>query len=531
MPRLLIALCLVALTALGCDSDPKEPGLWERTLQKTRRPSDRVRIVESLRDSGNLNPGFLTFLHQQLATEKSPEVKGALARAIATVGDKRSAKPLADAVDLAPQDSATHGMNKEIAQALGQLGDPMAVPTLVRLLKGKDNYTRVAAADALGALKAREAVEPLVEIAGDETAEPFVTKKAVEALGRIGDARAVPALVKLLTYERRSVSFYPESSFALFQLGRPASDALLPVLEGKDLDLIKWAQTKRINPASFYMKAAQVLGDLRERRAEGALLERLTFTDQDARIQAVVRLQAAEALARMRSRAAIKPIATMVETPYADVRQAYVRDLVLLGGRDALPQLARAAATGSFEARLAAAEGLAALGDARELPVLDKLVKGEPQATLAECRKEPVDGCEQPAALASRRSARLAALKARLEAASACGADGACWEKRLASDPDRGVRERAAFELGRAGNPGALAALAARLGEKDVYVRGAAIQAVDWLAEDSQEARKAARASVGDWQKQLTQERGRTDYLRVNEDLRRLVTRLQQPDA
>src|SRR5262249_58727815 len=132
-----------------------------------------------------------------------------------------------NAIDFGNADAAGNGMNREIASALGRIGDPSAIPPLLRLLASRDPYTRIEAISALGSLKAKEAVEPLIEITADEHVEPFILNKAIQTLGDIGDPRAVAALVPLLFKEKRGVTFYVETSFALFQIGRPASDALL----------------------------------------------------------------------------------------------------------------------------------------------------------------------------------------------------------------------------------------------------------------------------------------------------------------
>ncbi|HET9450396.1 MAG TPA: HEAT repeat domain-containing protein, partial [Aggregicoccus sp.] len=467
-----VALCLV-LTSLvgpvaGCNRvEPDSPQYWEKTLSRTRRAADEVRVLEAMRSSGHVDKDFLPLLHAQLAEAKAPEVKSSLARIIGSLGDPSSVEPLAGALILPSPRGADHGANGALATALAQTGDARAVPPLLKLLAVNDNYTRVEAANALGTLRAKEAVEPLTQLATDDAVDAQVTKRAIEALGRIGDARAVPALVRMLTQERRNVSFYPESSFALFQLGQPAGDALLPVLEGKDVQLADWARGRRILPASYYSKAAQVLGDLRDRRAEGALMQRLAFSDGDPRIQAIVRMQAADALGRMRTQAAVKPLSSMLAETDPVVRGAYVRALVHLGGREALPALQKAAAQGNWWAREAAIEGLALLGDGREKPLLAKLAAAEPAATAAECQKDATEGCEQAAQLGAARAARITRHAQLLDAAEACGQDAACWSARLANPKEQpGVVRRAALELGRAGSAAHAEPLLARVSER-----------------------------------------------------------------
>jgi HEAT repeat protein len=533
MTRSRVALCLV-LTSLvgpvvGCNRvDPDSPEYWEKTLSRTRRPQDAVRVVEAMRATKHVDKDFLPMLHEQLAEAKAPELKSALVRVIGALKDPSSVEPLSRAIIPNPR-GGDHGANGAIASALGQIGDARAAPALVQLLAVQDNYTRVEAINAVGALRVKEAVQPLIALATDEKGDVQVTRRAIEALGRIGDARAVPALVRMLTHERRNVSFYPESSFALFQLGRPAGDALLPVLEGKDAQLASWAQGRRILPASYYSKAAQVLGDLRDRRAEGALMQRLAFSDGDPRIQAIVRMQAADALGRMRTQGAVKQLAAMLTETDPVIRGAYVRALVHLGGRDALPALQKAAGQGNWWAREAAIEGIAQLGDAREKPLLQKLAAAEPATTAAECKKQEYDGCDKADALGAERAAAIGRHALRLDAAEACGQDAACWGARL-SDPkaDGGVVRRAALELGRAGSVAHADALVARIGERNTETRAAVIQALDWMVEGNKDAGARVRAALPKLSEQLEQERGRTEFMKVNEDLRRLVVRLER---
>lgn len=529
MSRPLVALSLaLSLVFLpGCSGDPKTPEYWEKAVARGRRAEDRERVLEGLRKSGHLDASFLPMLHGLLASEKKPEVRATLVRTIGDVRSPTSVEPLVAAINPGARELAEHLVNKAIASALTDIGDPKAGPALVPLLNSSDNYTRIEAIQAVAALRTPEAVEPLIQAATDDSLEPFINKKAIEALGRIGNAKAVPALMRMLTKERRGISFYAESSFALFQMGTPAADALLSALEGKDAELSKWATDHNVIPASYTVKAAQILGDFRDKRAEAPLLKLLAFSHSDVRIQALVRVQAAEALGRMRAGSAVKPLSAMLTETDPGVREAYVRALVMVGGRDALPALEKAATTGPWESREVALRGLAMLGDAREQATFEKLVQSEPDRVKAECKKGEVEGCEDVAALVKGRQEAIRTQAALLETAKACQGQAGCWAQKLA-DKDVQVVERAALEVGRAGSAEHVAALAGRLREKDTRARLAVIQAVDWLAEGSKEAASKARETLPKMQEQLTQERGSTDYALVNEDLRRLVVRLQK---
>jgi hypothetical protein len=86
------------------------------------------------------------------------------------------------------------------AAALGSLAAPHALPELSRALTAPDKYTRILAAQALGALgpAATQAVPDLDALAGDPDVDVRIA--GVEALGRIGPgaARAVSRLAGYL---------------------------------------------------------------------------------------------------------------------------------------------------------------------------------------------------------------------------------------------------------------------------------------------------------------------------------------------
>jgi HEAT repeat protein len=77
-------------------------------------------------------------------------------------------------------------------RALGKLGDPKAQPALLHLLHAPGDDARIAAIEALGALRGEDALNPLIALLDDKSAR--VRAAAAEALGHIGDARAVAPL-------------------------------------------------------------------------------------------------------------------------------------------------------------------------------------------------------------------------------------------------------------------------------------------------------------------------------------------------
>ncbi|WP_455382431.1 HEAT repeat domain-containing protein [Salinispira pacifica] len=81
----------------------------------------------------------------------------------------------------------------------------------------------------LGDLKAQKAVDPLLAIVNDTTQPAVLREYAADSLGRIGDKRAIPALVQLVRSENAFVRAYAASALGRFG-GSESADALSAAL-------------------------------------------------------------------------------------------------------------------------------------------------------------------------------------------------------------------------------------------------------------------------------------------------------------
>ena len=130
------------------------------------------------------------------------------------------------------------------AEALGKLGDKRAVEPLIACLK--DNAVdRSCAAEALGKLGDKRAVEPLIASLKDE--DERVRREAAEALGRLGDKQAAGPLIAALP----DWPIKDTIGAALKQLdGKPATDKerfYCRVAERDDKGLLEdWKQTRQL---------------------------------------------------------------------------------------------------------------------------------------------------------------------------------------------------------------------------------------------------------------------------------------------
>jgi len=84
------------------------------------------------------------------------------------------------------------------AVMLGEVADPLSVEGLIEALRDRDENVRHSAAESLGKIRDHRAVKPLMWCLEDDF---WVQYPAVIALGDIGDPLAVPSLVRLLEDE------------------------------------------------------------------------------------------------------------------------------------------------------------------------------------------------------------------------------------------------------------------------------------------------------------------------------------------
>src|SRR6202022_909189 len=180
-PTLLLAAAILLCAAACKPSDPKNPQTWMGRLADPDAKV-RTRAVQELsklraREAGPQVAALLT----------DPLVKEEAAGAPGAIGGPESVQPLLDAIDTtvgAGSDAAARAANRtnaRIADALGSIGDPRAGPALLRLARATDDTVRLAAVEALGNVKASEAIPELSHIVDDAAAPPLLIKRAIVA--------------------------------------------------------------------------------------------------------------------------------------------------------------------------------------------------------------------------------------------------------------------------------------------------------------------------------------------------------------
>ena len=188
----LLALAL-SLSLLACRSrDETDPDTWIRRLDD-RDAKVRVQAVQQLRKLKAKQAA-----REVAALLKDPLVKEDAALALEDLGGPGQVDALLDAVDTtvgAGSDAAARAANRtnaRIAEALGNIGDPRAGPALLRLARATDDTVRLAAVEALGNVKASEAIPEV----------PIIFTKVPETVIGSGDEILYPSGVSAaLDYE------------------------------------------------------------------------------------------------------------------------------------------------------------------------------------------------------------------------------------------------------------------------------------------------------------------------------------------
>ncbi|MEN6441239.1 MAG: HEAT repeat domain-containing protein [Syntrophobacter sp.] len=165
-------------------------------------------------------------------------------------------------------------LRRSAAEALGKIGDVRAVDALLNALEHGDNFLRRSAAMALGKIGDGRAVDALVNAL--EHGVYLLRLNAAGALWQIGDGRAVDALLN--AFEHGDNFLRGNAAMALGQIGDGrAVDALVNALEHGDDSLREYA--------------AMALGLMGDGRAVDALVNALEHGDDSERWRAAMALE------------------------------------------------------------------------------------------------------------------------------------------------------------------------------------------------------------------------------------------------
>lgn len=498
LQRFSVALLLTAVAGCQQESDPSQPGYWVARLD------DKPTRVEALKELARMGPAAKAAIPQVTVWLKEEgDWQPDAAYTLGQIGDASVVADLRAEIDYevsSGRDRKTrlrNRVNQNIARALAALQAKEAVGDLVKLVDSPEPKTRDAVLRALGELGAPEAAAPMMEIAENDS-EPFIRKVAITSLGELGAAEAVPTLVRMLYAERGDgISHYREARFALIQIGAAAVPELMRTLERKN-DAVESMKVggEPLADGVIAAKAGSTLGALRVKDAEAPMVAALRKyyaqwqRERDSGVEASVLgavIELTYALGDLGTEGAMNAILEVVPDTDPRIRLAASEALTTIGDLAAVPALLAAARTGDLDAKRAAVIAASQLGDGSRLSTFDALGTGD---------LEPF----------------VTAERVRLLAAKECGADAACWQKKLGSDDAR-VAARAAFQLGRLGAKDAASALLDAAEHENAQVRMAAVLSLEQLG----------AVNVERFESILESASKRVEYAPVNAQMERII--------
>jgi HEAT repeat protein len=268
-------------------SDLKHPSPRRReralgVLSEGRLGSDFDRVARGLADSDPNVRGTAAVCLASFPSEQTLNLLlGVLAqdsyygaRALGCLGDAGAVDALAAVLlDTALEQRIGASMALSLVlntlEALGRIGDPKAVACVEEMLKDERGSVRREAASALAVLGSVPSVHKLIAALDDS--DVHVVLQAASSLGDLGDPRAVPALCKLVDDANSDLA--SAAAEALGRIGNTdAVETLLAVMQTDG-----WAR----------YHAAIALGQIGDGRAYSSLVAALRDTDAGIRCAAI----------------------------------------------------------------------------------------------------------------------------------------------------------------------------------------------------------------------------------------------------
>ena len=144
------------------------------------------------------------------------------------------------------------------AGVLGEMKAPDAVDPLIKAaekqlpIKSRANNARIAAMRALVKIGDKRAVPTLMKILTTSADEQdfLLNQKAALGLAEFRDPQAIPALIKGLFMTGRGTGIFQECRLALVRIGAPAIDPLIQLLQEKNAEIQEMAAKLQVRGAA-----------------------------------------------------------------------------------------------------------------------------------------------------------------------------------------------------------------------------------------------------------------------------------------
>ncbi len=444
----------------------KPASYWVKKLTDIQLKQDAVKALMELKDKSVV---------PQLAElfKKDKSLRADIAEILGTLGDKSVAPVLLEGLVFEvstniQEQRENDRINEKILGALAAMQEESAKPAIIKLLSSTSAPVLAAAVKAERVFKDKAAVDALIAIIKNDNLSKVIRSDAIYVLGEIGDAKAVPALVRAMYIERQG-TVYPEANEALQKIGKAAVPELVKTFLGKNEEVRQLAEKSNFVIGAVEGKAAETLGDICDLSAEDALLKMIK-SDED---NPIAKSKAAFALGRMQSKKAAPVMAKLAEDEEdPSVRAHYLLAINLIGDTSVIPQLVKGEKKPDLEKYKK--EG----ATQQELDILRK-GREEVVKTIARLATEK-DAKNYEAVMKQEKNPEISKVikeyAVMIDVARECKSDFACYKTRL-SDQNKLVREKSAYMIGRIDTEDAVNTLIGLLGkEKDNDVKFAILQ-------------------------------------------------------
>ncbi len=227
-----------------------------------------------------------------------------------------------------------------------------AVEPLIQALKDADSFVRWNAADALGKIGSEKAVEPLIQALKD--VDSSVRWNAADALGKIGSERVVEPLIQALKDVDSSVRWNAADA-----LGKIGSERVVePLIQAlKDTNFsVRW-------------NAADALGKISGEKVVEPLVQALKDVDSS------VRWKAADALGKIGGEKVVEPLIQALKDTDSHVRWNATDALGKIGGEKVVEPLIQALKDTDSHVRRKAADALGKIGSEKVIEPLIQALK------------------------------------------------------------------------------------------------------------------------------------------------------------
>lgn len=303
-----------------------------------RENSDRLIRRDMARYIGELRYAKATpDLIDRLQNDADPEVRSACAYALGNIGAKFAVGPLQDVMNNEREEIP---VRLAAAVGLGLMGNEQGIKFLIDQLKSSDEKIRASAVEALRTI-GKPATRLLIEAA--KSKNPLQRWGAVAALGETGDPKAVPILLRALRDEDENVRAVAAASLGKLRYSRAAPQLVRALADKSERVQAhaEWALENIGDEAipavmegakrtATRFRAFRLLGRLKAQQAVPLLIEGLK--DREPEIRAI----AAWALGEIGNRSAIPALQGLLADKNLEVRREAVMALGKLGAKEIL---------------------------------------------------------------------------------------------------------------------------------------------------------------------------------------------------